>query len=125
LLASVSLIVALCLAVVGAWPVLPYSALEITGLAVAFAIIERRARDWERLTVAGDRVIVETAHAGRRRTREFNRQWLQVEVRERGFAHEPRLTLKFAGEAMEFGEALSPGRRVEVARALRRLTAAR
>ena len=125
LLASVSLIVALSFAVVGAWPVLPYSALEIACLAVAFAIIERRARDWERLTVAGDRVIVESAVGGRRQTREFNRRWLQVEVRERGFAHEPRLTLRFAGEAMEFGEALSPGRRVEVAKALRRLTAAR
>jgi uncharacterized membrane protein len=39
LLASVSLIVALSFAVVGAWPVLPYSALEIACLAVAFAIV--------------------------------------------------------------------------------------
>jgi len=125
LLASVSLIVALSFAVVGAWPVLPYSVLELACLAAAFAIIERRARDWERLTVAGDRVIVETAVGARRQTREFNRRWLQVEVQERGFAHEPRLTLRFAGEAMEFGAALSLGRRVEVAKALRRLTAAR
>jgi uncharacterized membrane protein len=125
LLASVSLIVALSFAVVGAWPVLPYSVLELACLAAAFAIVERRARKWERLTVAGDRVIVETAVGARRQTREFNRQWLQVEVRSRGIAHEPRLTLRFAGEAMEFGEALSPGRRVEVAKELRRLTAAR
>lgn len=125
LLASVSLIVALSFAVVGAWPVLPYSALELLCLAAAFAIIERRARDWERLTVAGDRVIVESVVGGRRRTREFNRRWLQVEVRNRGITHEPRLTLRFAGEATEFGEALSPGRRIEVAKALRRLTAAR
>ena len=125
LLASVSLIVALSCAVVGAWPVLPYSVLELACLAAAFAILERRAGDWERLTVAGDRVIVESAVGGRRQTREFNRRWLQVEVRERGIAHVPRLTLRFAGEAMEFGEALAPGRRVEVAKALRRLTAAR
>lgn len=125
LLASVSLIVALSFTIVGAWPVLPYSALELVGLAAAFAIMERRARDWERLTVAGDRVIVESAVGGRRRTREFNRRWLQVEIRERGITHEPRLTLRFAGEAMEFGEALSPGRRAEVAKALRRLTATR
>ncbi len=61
LLASVSLIVALSFAVVGAWPVLPYSVLELACLAAAFAIVERRARNWERLTVAGDRVIVESA----------------------------------------------------------------
>ena len=125
LLAAVSLLVALSFTIAGAWPVLPYSALELAGLAAAFAIIERRARAWERLTVAGDRVIVESAVGGRTRTREFNRRWLQVELRERGFAHEPRLTLTFAGEAMEFGEALSPGRRTEVAKALRRLTATR
>lgn len=124
LLAAVSLAVAAAFAVAGAWPVLPFSAVELIGLALAFAIVERRARTWERLTVAGDRVIVERAVGASRQTREFNRHWLQVEVRERGVAHEPRLTLRFAGEAMEFGEALSPGRRVEVAKALRRLTAA-
>lgn len=125
MLAGASLAVAASFAVAGAWPVLPFSALELLGLGVAFAVVERRARNWERLTVSGDRVIVERAVGARRQTREFNRQWLQVEVRERGIAHEPRLVLRFAGEAMEFGEALSHPRRVEVAKALRRLTAPR
>ena len=125
MLAFVSLAVALSFVVVGAWPVLPWSALELVALAVAFAVIERRARDWERITVAGDRVIVERVQGGRRQQREFNRQWLQVDVREEGFAHEPHITLRFAGEAMEFGAALQPVRRVEVAKALRRLVASR
>jgi uncharacterized membrane protein len=125
LLAFVSLTVALSFVVVGAWPVLPYSALELVALAIAFVVIERRARDWERITVAGDRVIVERMLGGRRQQREFNRHWLKVDVRERGFAHEPQITLRFAGEAMEFGAALQPVRRVEVAKALRRLTAGR
>jgi hypothetical protein len=56
--------------------------------------------------------------------REFNRRWLQVEVGMRGGREEPRLTLRFAGESIPFGEALPPGQRVEVARVLRRLTAA-
>lgn len=125
LLASVSLIVAIVFAVVGAWPVLPYSILELTCLGIAFAVIERRARDWERLTVRGDRVVVERERHGDFQKREFNRRWLQVEIRERGFAHEPRLTLRFAGETMDFGDALPPARRIEVAKALRRLTSAR
>lgn len=123
-LAGVSLVVALAFTVAGAWPVLPFSLLELAGLAVAFLIIERRARRWQRLTVAGDRVIVENGAPGRSDLREFNRRWLRVEVEERGFARQPRLTLRFAGEAMEFGQALSPERRVELAKALRRLTAA-
>jgi uncharacterized membrane protein len=125
MLAFVSLAVAMSFVVVGAWPVLPYSALELVALAVAFVIVERRARDWERITVSGDRVILERVRGGRRQQREFNRRWLQVDVRERGFRHEPHITLRFAGEAMEFGAALQPLRRVEVAKALRRLVASR
>jgi uncharacterized membrane protein len=125
MLACVSLTVAAAFVVAGAWPVLPYSALELIALATAFVIIERRARDWERITVAGDRVIVERVRGGRQQLREFNRRWLKVDVDEQGLGREPHITLRFAGEAMEFGAALNPTRRVEVAKALRRLTAGR
>jgi uncharacterized membrane protein len=125
LLALVSLAVAASFAAAGAWPVLPYSALELALVAVAFAVVERRARDWERLTVAGDRVVVERFRRGRSERREFNRLWLRVELESAGRAREPRLTLRFAGQAMDFGGALPPGQRAEVARTLRRLTATR
>jgi uncharacterized membrane protein len=124
--ASASLGVAVSFAVAGAWPVLPYSALELAVLGAAFFAVERRARNFERLTVDGDRVIVERSVGGRIERREFNRWWLKVEM-EGGdnAAREPELRLRFAGEAMDFGKALPPGRRVEVAQALRRLTAGR
>jgi uncharacterized membrane protein len=125
LLALVSLAVASAFAAAGAWPVLPYSALELALVALAFAVVERRARDWERLTVAGDRVIVERSSRGRCERREFNRQWLRVELERARGVREPRLTLRYAGQAMDFGGALPPGQRAEVARTLRRLTAAR
>ena len=123
-LAFASLAVAIAFAAAGAWPVLAWSAVELTALGVAFAVVERRARRWERLTVAGDRVIVERGNGSDRRVREFNRRWVRVEVGKRGAMQEPRLVLRFAGEAIPFGEALPPGRRDEVARTLRRLTAA-
>lgn len=124
LLTAISVVVAASFAIVGAWPVLPYSALELVGLAAAFLIVERRARDWERLTVAGDRVIVERAVNGEVRTREFNRRWLRVEMNVRARSRDPSLTLRFAGEPVEFGAALAPDRRIEVATALKRLVAA-
>lgn len=123
--AGVSLAVALSSLAAGAWPVLPYSALELAVVAIAFALVERRSRDWERLTVSGDRVIVERSVRGRCERREFNRWWLKVDVERAQGAREPRLTLRFAGEAFDFGGALPPGQRVEVARTLRRLTASR
>jgi uncharacterized membrane protein len=130
-LATVSLGVALLFAAAGAWPVLPYSMLEIAVLAGAFAWIERRSGDWERLTVAGDRVFVERTSGGQFSMREWNRAWLRVEVAEAGAGGAPRvfrrgdarLVLRYAGEAIEFGAALPPEERVRVARSLRRLTA--
>ncbi len=82
LAAAASFAVALAFVVAGAWPVLPYSALEIALLGVAFVWVERRAGEWERVTVAGDRVIVERAGRGRLDRREFNRWWLRVELDE-------------------------------------------
>ncbi len=125
LVAAASLAVGAVLAAHGAWPVLPYSVLEVALVAAAFALVERRARTWERLTVQGDRVIVERSAGGRCDRREFNRWWLRVDLEAAGRGREPRLTLRFAGEAMDFGGALPPGRRAEVARTLRRLTAPR
>ena len=119
--AVASFAVAAAFVLAGAWPVLPYSALEIALLAAAFLWVERRAGEWERVTVAGDRVIVERARRGRTDRREFNRRWLRVELHE-ARAREPQLVLRYAGVAMDFGSALPPARRVEVARALKRLT---
>jgi len=121
LAAAASLAVAIAFVVAGAWPVLPYSALEIALLAAAFAWFGRRAEEWERITVSGDRVVVERAARGRHERREFNRWWLRVELCE-ARAHAPQLRLRYAGESMDFGTALPPARRVEVARALKRLT---
>jgi uncharacterized membrane protein len=120
-LAAVSLTLALAFAAVGAWPVLPYAVLEIAVLACAFAWVERRAGDWERLTVAGDRVIVERAIAGRRSQREFNRPWLRLEVEAGGWLRPRQIMLRCSGEAIGFGAELPAAERVAVARELARL----
>jgi uncharacterized membrane protein len=124
-LAAVSLTLALAFAVAGAWMVLPYSVLELAVLACAFHFVERRAADWERLTVAGDRVIVERASGGRHVRREWNRPWVRVEMTEPRFGRPARLLFSCGGERWEFGDALPERERGEVAREMRRLTAAR
>jgi uncharacterized membrane protein len=121
-LAGVSLALASAFAIAGAWPVLPYSFLEITLLACAFRYVERRSEDWERVTIAGDRVIVERAAAGRRERREFNRPWLRIECGEDGTR---ALTLRYAGEAWEVGGALPAEERMALGAELRRMLAPR
>jgi uncharacterized membrane protein len=96
--------------------------LEVGMLAGAFWLMERHAEDWERLTVAGDRVVVERAKGGRHERREFNRYWLRVEVEPAGYGRPPRVTLRGGGTSWEFGNSLPAGKRLEVARELRALT---
>jgi uncharacterized membrane protein len=108
----------------GAWPVLPYSALEMAVLFWAFHRFERRIGDWERITVCGDLVIVESERSGVRTRRVFNRQWLRVEVEERSFGRSPALALRYAGQRTTFGEALPDGERIRLGRDLRRVLSA-
>jgi uncharacterized membrane protein len=117
-LAAASFGFALAFAAVGAWLVLPYSALEIGLLAAAFAYFERRAGDWERLTVIGDRVVLERSVAGRTTRHEWNRPWLVVALDERG-------GVRLGREAVEFGGALAQAERASVARTLRQLASGR
>ncbi|MEO8486232.1 MAG: DUF2244 domain-containing protein [Betaproteobacteria bacterium] len=123
-LAAGSLAMAFGFAAGGVWPVLPYSLLELLGLAAAFLWIERRAADCDRLTLDGDRVLVEHERAGHATRRELSRHWLRVEVDEEGFAHEPRLVLRSGRDAVRFGDALPAAERVALARTIRGMLAA-
>jgi uncharacterized membrane protein len=124
-LATVSLLLASAFAAAGAWPVLPYSVLELVVLALAFRYVERRASSWERLTVAGDRVIVERSAGRATERREWNRRWLRVELDAARFGGSARLYLCHGGERWEFGDALPVEERAKLARDLRRLTGVR
>jgi uncharacterized membrane protein len=121
LVAGASLALGLGFVVAGAWMVLPYSLIEITVLAAAFICLERRAREWERLIVQGERVIVERLRGGKVDRREWNRRWLQVQTTAGRDGEAARMVLVSEGQACEFGAALAQDRRGEVARQLRRL----
>ena len=124
-LCAVSLGLAFGFAALGAWLVLPYSALEMVVLYLAFLWVERHSSDWERVSVCGDRVVVERERAGIFTRREFNRYWTRVELSEEGFGRAPRLDLRFAGQCVPFGAELDASERRAVARDLRRVLAAR
>jgi uncharacterized membrane protein len=123
-LATVSLTLALAFVAAGAWMVLPYSVLEMSVLALAFHLVGRRSGDWERLTVCGDRVIVERARGDRHLRREWNRPWVRVEMAAARFGRPAKLVLSCGGETWEFGDALPEHERGEVAKEMRRLTTA-
>jgi uncharacterized membrane protein len=124
-LCCVSFALALAFAAFGAWPVLPYSGLEMGVLFWAFRWLERHAADWERVSVHGDRVIVERQRAGVLTRREFNRCWTQLESQPVGSGRAMRLALRYAGERVPFGDELPLAERESVLRELRRALAKR
>ena len=123
MVASVSLSFAAGFVLAGAWPVLPWSLLEVSVLAGAFACIARRAGDWERLTVDGDRVTVERQRAGRIERCDWNRRWVRVAVVQDRRGALSRVMLEGGGRTLEFGALMAPAARGEMARQLRRLVA--
>jgi uncharacterized membrane protein len=120
-LCAFSFVMASVFAVFGAWLVMPYSVLEMGVLFWAFRWYERRAADWEQLTVIGDRVIVERERAGVRTTQQFNRPWVRVEYDPTSTGGSPVLGLRYAGQVVSFGADLPVAERARLARELKRL----
>ncbi len=117
LIAVVSATIALGFAAIGAWLVLPFAGLELAGLWVAFRQFSLVADDFERVTIKGDRLLVESCTRGRVRRYEWNRRWTQVVVRDGGGSCQ--VALRSHGKEIEFGRSLSGGARLDAARRLK------
>lgn len=99
-----------------AWPVLPYAAIEMIVLYFAFRYVDRHAGDYERITIAGGTVAIES-HVGPHVTRlELNRYWAQVVCEADG----SRLALRSHGREIPVGRHLCEERRLGLARELKR-----
>ena len=116
LIASISAIIASAFAAFGAWLILPFAGLEIGALYLAFRVLDRRANDYERLTIDGDRLVVEQKRQGRLMRFEGNRLWAQVVVRRQ--SERVELALRYRGREIEFGTFLSDEARSTAARSL-------
>ena len=100
----------------GAWPIMPYAAIEMVVLYLAFRYVDRHAGDYERVTICGGNVSIEV-HEGTDVTRfELQRYWVRVACD----PHGSRLVLRSHGREVEIGRNLSGGQRLEMARELAR-----
>ena len=119
LVALVSGLIAVAFASIGAWPILPFTGLELIALYVAFRRFARDAGDYEQVTIQGDRLVVEAHTRGRVRRFESNRYWTQVVVRKD--VRSCQVALRSHGREIEFGTLLDEGARLAAARRLRDL----
>jgi uncharacterized membrane protein len=117
-LASVSLVIAVVFAMLGAWLILPFAGLEIAALALVLRWLRAHADDFERLSVSGEVVTLEVCEKNRLRRFEFNRAWARLVVRDRSWSTSLYLALRSHGREFEIGRYLDDGGRQALAREL-------
>lgn len=114
-LSLLSLVVGLFFWLQGAVLVLPFAALELLALGVAFLIHARHAADRECISVRGGELVVEVERAGRVERSEFVRDWVRIEAdRRRGLVE-----VKGGGRSVRVGRFLRTDLHPLLARELR------
>ena len=112
-LGLLSLAIAAGFAAAGAWVIIPFAGLEVAALIAAAALVLRRAGDFERVAVSGDRVLVEIRERGLAEQFEFHRGWARVVTGKSGM-----LALRSHGRTVEIGRYCGEEGRRHLAREL-------
>ena len=112
-------IAGLAFMVIGAWPVTVFMGLHILAVVVAFVYVERHTSDFERLTLADDRLILDTHTLDGDQHLEFNGYWVQVDLQTSAVGSNS-LCLRSQGKEIPFGRLMSDGERLAVSRELGR-----
>lgn len=99
----------------GAWLVLPFAGLELTGLGIALLAYARHATDHERVSVTDGMLVVETASASRVTREVFNPQWVRIEL---GESFRALVVLRSGKRTVRVGSYLDPHRRRKFAQEL-------
>ena len=116
-----AVLVALGVVYFGPLLVLPVSAIVGTGMAWACDHAIEHARDYERLTLTGSRLLLENRNGEQEARVELNGQWAQVVSRDTPEGGSNYLALRFQGQEISFGRHLTESERALVVRDLRRL----
>jgi uncharacterized membrane protein len=114
-ISAVTLGIAGGFAAIGAWLVVPFAGIELALLYWAFRYLEGHSGDFERVTIEGDRVIVEVVERNSHQRYDFNRYWVQVLLQ----GGECKLVLRSRGIEIDVGRHLSLEDRVLTAKTLR------
>ena len=109
-------LLAIASALMGAWPVLPYAGLELACVAYAFYYLGQFDGDYERLTIAGGSVNLDSCQRGALVQHQFNRMWVTLTCLRRG--QRCQLALLYKGKTYSLGRLMSDEQRVAWSREL-------
>jgi len=116
-IAATTLAIAIALAAIGAWPVMPFAGLEVALLVLAFRMLALHDRDFERLEIGTDEVRLEAREAQCFTRFVARRPWASVVVARRG--ERCTLRLAYGARAVPVGRMLSDEGRRRLAESLR------
>jgi uncharacterized membrane protein len=120
-MAGLALLVGLRFWWMGAWPVLPFTALEVGLVLLMLRLNNRQARASELIALSEDQLrIVRTDPSGRRREVVLPSGWLSVALEERD-GRVPRLLLRRHGLSEEIARALGETQKRDLAASLTRV----
>ena len=100
----------------GARMIMTFAWLELLAVGTAFVVYARHARDGEKITLAGPRLVVELENGGRTERAEFAREWVRVEPRS---GDGSLIEVSGQGRSVVVGRHLRPELRPELAREIR------
>ena len=115
-LCLVSLGIATCFWMLGAYLVMSFAWLEILAVGIAFAMYGRHAADGERISLQGSRLVVERETAGRLERAEFDRSRVRVEPKT---GDHSLIMLSAQGRSVEVGRFVRPELRPALASEIR------
>jgi uncharacterized membrane protein len=119
LVCAISFTAGLIFYLAGAWPVVGFLGLDVLLIYVAFRINYRRAHMYETLHMTAHALTVRRVnHWGEERRWSFQPAWLQI-LMDDPPDHGSQLTLRSHGNSLVIGSFLTPGERLDLARALR------
>ena len=75
---SFSLLVALYFLLIGVWMIIIFTCIELIALTVALYVYSKHALDYEKITIVGNRLLVERSWGGKVRIEEFNTVWTKL-----------------------------------------------
>jgi uncharacterized membrane protein len=100
----------------GATLVLPFAALEVMAVGLAFLIYTRHARDGEKIWLSGPELIVEVETGGKRERVKFLSHWVRVEPRT---DNRSLIEVSGQGRSIDVGRFVRPDLRPILAREIR------
>lgn len=100
----------------GATLVLPFAWLELAAVGVSFLVYARHATDGERISLVGQRLVIERESAGRLERTEFERDWVRIEP---SAADTSLIEVSERGRSVRIGRFVRPELRPALARELR------